>query len=231
MADERLELLRDNLAAMKRRIATACAASGRDQNEVTLVAVTKYAPLEDVRRLYELGVRDFGESRPQALWERHPQLPFDARWHMIGRFQTNKARRTLPLVSMVHSVDRWSLAETLSSLSAERDRRLPVTIQLNLTGEETKAGFAPEQFVEEFGRLLELPGLDIVGLMTMAKHEEEVERCRATFAELRQLRERLGERRALPVLSMGMSNDFDIAVQEGATHVRIGSALFAEPAT
>ena len=225
MSRERIDVLRDNLEAIRRRIAHACATAGRDPGEVTLVAVTKYAALEDIRLLYELGVRDFGESRPQSLWERHSQLPFDARWHMIGRFQTNKVRRTLPLVSFVHSVDRWSLAETISALAAERAQQLPVTIQVNLTGEETKAGFSTDEIRQEFERLAALPGLDVVGLMTMARHEEKVERCRPTFAALRQLRDELSERHPLPVLSMGMSNDFEIAIEEGATVARVGSAL------
>lgn len=231
MSEERLEVLRNNLDAIRGRIAHACVLRNRDPDDVTLVAVTKYAPLDDVHRLYELGVRDFGESRPQGLWDRQPQLPFDARWHMIGRFQTNKVRRTIPLLSFVHSVDRWSLAEALSAACAQRDRRIPVTIQANLTGEQTKGGFSDEELRQSFGRLVDLPGLDVQGLMTMARHEEEIERCRPTFEALASLRDDLAKQHPLPVLSMGMSNDFEIAIEEGATIVRVGSALFGDTST
>lgn len=223
-------VLATNLRSVKDRIAAACARVRRDPGGVTLVAVTKSVSATAIRALYDLGERDFAENRPQRLWRKQVQLPPDVRWHMIGHLQTNKVRRTLPTISVIHSVDRLTLAESLSKELNAIPRRLPAYIELNLTGETAKHGFSAAAVIDAYPRLIELPGLDYVGLMTMARLEETPERCRGTFAELRATRDRL--RRAFPTgpaldfLSMGMSGDFEVAIEEGATHVRIGTALF-----
>jgi hypothetical protein len=180
--------------------------------------------------LHALGVRDFGESRPQAIWERQSQLPSDVRWHLVGHWQTNKVRRTLPLVAMAHSIDRVGLAE-LVSIEAERvGRRLAVFIEVKLTDEDAKHGFLPDALREQYPRLVALPGLEVAGLMGMAAIAEEAEASRGAFASLRQLRDELRsfhpDGPTLEYLSMGMTQDFEIAIEEGATHVRVGSALF-----
>ncbi|MGL5094513.1 MAG: YggS family pyridoxal phosphate-dependent enzyme, partial [Planctomycetia bacterium] len=194
-----------------------------------LVAVTKQAPIDFVQGLYDLGVRRMAENRPQQLWEKAAALPSDVRWHMVGRFQTNKIARTLPAVALVHSVDRRSLAEALSAEAARAGIEVRCLLQVNVTGEETKGGFAPDEVAEVLAWAAALPGLRVDGLMTMARYEDEAEACRPTFQALRRLRDSAANRNGvgdLPILSMGMSNDFEPAVEEGATHVRIGSALF-----
>lgn len=195
-----------------------------------LVAVTKSASIDVLVELYGLGVREFAESRPQAIWERQPSLPADIRWHLVGHWQTNKVRRTLPLIATTHSIDRVSLAE-LVSIEAERvGRRLPVFLEVKLTDEAAKHGFLSDELREQFPLLATLAGLEVVGLMGMAAIAEEAEASRPAFASLRQLRDELRRRHpdgpALEFLSMGMTQDFEIAIEEGATHVRVGSALF-----
>ena len=224
-----------NLEAVRERIAGSCRRANRPPDAVTLIAVTKKVPIEFVRILHDLGQRKMGESRPQSLWEKFPQAPDDIRWHIIGHLQSNKVRRTLPMLATVDSLDRESLAEALCSEATRIDRRVPVLLEVNLTGETAKHGFSAEALVEAYPRLLERPGLQIEGLMAMARFDENVENCRPTFAELRQLRDQLRERFPngpdLPTLSMGMTNDFEIAIEEGATQVRVGSALFEGTST
>lgn len=227
---EPTRIIEQNLEAVRREIQAACQRCGRDFRDVTLIAVTKTVEWPHIRTLYGLGVRDFGESRPQALWDKCPKLPDDARWHLIGHLQTNKVRRTLPLVYSVHSVDRWNLAEAISNEAQRLGHFVNVALQVNLTGEQSKQGFTKSQLLDVYSKIVQLPSLNVTGLMTMARYEEESERCRPTFAALRELRDELRAQFTqgpeLPMLSMGMSNDFTIAIEEGATHVRVGSALF-----
>lgn len=224
------EFVEQNLGRLRERIAAACRRAGRTPEEVHLVAVTKSAPVEVVRDLYELGLRDFGESRPQAIWERRPLLPQDVRWHMIGHWQTNKVRRTLPLIETAHSIDRRPLAEAVSAEALRCGRRLPVMLEVKLAADERKHGFSPDELREQFLAILDLTGLQVVGLMTMAPWTSNVEECRGVFRGLRLLRDELRDavatRARLEFLSMGMSNDFETAIEEGATHVRIGGLLF-----
>jgi pyridoxal phosphate enzyme (YggS family) len=224
------ERLKSNLDEVRRRMAQASRRAGRAPEATALVAVTKTVDAEVARALHELGVRDLAENRPQALWEKADKLPYDVRWHLIGRLQTNKVRRTASRTSMIHSVDRTKLALALSDEAVRLGRRLSVCLEVNVTGESTKQGFSPQEVRQEFASLKSLPNLDVVGLMTMARFEDDPELCRPTFASLRELAEELAKGPTpLPaplLLSMGMSNDFEQAIAEGATHVRIGSALF-----
>lgn len=224
------QTIENNVRAVRAAIEGACRRAGRPTDSVTLVCVTKTVDAATARILYEIGERDLAENRPQALWEKQPQLPADARWHLIGHLQTNKVRRTLPLVEMIHSVDSVSLAQCVSSEAVRIGRPAQVLLETNVTGEESKHGFSPDALRSSFGQLIALPGLQIAGLMTMARLEDEVEACRPAFAALRLLRDELRSKHAagprLDVLSMGMSRDFVVAIEEGATHVRIGSALF-----
>lgn len=222
--------LAENVDAVLSRIRAACGRVGRDPKDVSLVAVTKYASFEAIAALYELGLRDFGENRPQALLARAEAMPTDVRWHLIGPLQSNKVRRTLPRVALLHSLDRCSLAEAVSMECQRAHRKVDALVQVNLTAEPQKHGFAVADLVELFPKLLKLPGLAIRGLMTMGRAEADADETRATFRELRRLRERLAGEFGVPLpqLSMGMSGDYDIAIEEGATLVRVGSALFAE---
>lgn len=216
-------LLADRLAAVEARIAAACARAGRDRADVTLIAVTKYVPPEVAALLPGLGVADLGESRPQELWRKAAAIPA-ARWHLIGHLQRNKLDKTVPLVSLTHSADSDRLLDALSEFGTKRGEPVPVLLEVNCSREANKGGFDPEHLPDITGR----PGIRVEGLMTMAAHADDPADCRPTFAELRTLRDGLRARtgRPLPHLSMGMSNDFEVAIEEGATHIRLGSVLF-----
>lgn len=224
---ERAEILRRNLATVQERIRQACVRAGRQTEEVTLVAITKYVDVTTARMLLDLGVRDLGENRPQELWAKAAAIP-EARWHLVGHLQRNKIARTLPLVHLIHSVDSLRLLEALEQASGERG--VDVLLEFNLSGERTKTGFAPESWPEVTALLPRLRNVRVRGLMTMAALHARPGEIRDTFARLRQMRDRyreaVGDPAAWPELSMGMSGDCEIAVEEGATLVRIGSALF-----
>jgi pyridoxal phosphate enzyme (YggS family) len=226
MAESR-ERIAANLAVVEDRLNAACRRAGRARSEVTLIAVTKTVSPEVAALLPELGIHDLGESRPQELWRKAAIVP-GVRWHLIGHLQRNKLERTLPLVERIHSVDSLRLLEALEEACAQKARTLPALLELNVSREASKHGFAPEDVSELAARLVELQHIRIEGLMTMAAYEEEVERTRPTFQALRELRDRLAAElgRPLPHLSMGMSNDFEIAIEEGATLVRLGTVLF-----
>jgi PLP dependent protein len=232
-----------NLAAVRERIARACERCDRDPASVRLVAVTKYARLEWVRAAIDLGLRDLGENRPQQLIERAEQFGHAAheaeselpRWHLIGPLQRNKARKLLPFATWIHSVDSVKLLESIHRIAfvEEQWSSLPkLLLELNVSGETQKGGFRPEELDE--GRLIAGLGdaawqrLPIAGLMTMAPLVDDAEQARPVFRELRSLRDRWQEAtgRPLPELSMGMSGDFEVAIEEGTTQVRIGSALW-----
>ena len=218
--------LADNLQHVKADIASACARLGRDPSEVTLVAVTKYAELAWVRRLIELGVRDLGESRPQQLAERAKQFPSDVRWHLIGHLQRNKVLSVLPRAALIHSVDSLRLLERISTIAADLSQRPRVLLEVNASGEAAKDGLTVAELTSQWNALQAVPQINIVGLMTMAPLADDPEVARPVFRALRQLRNDLATHVPLTELSMGMSGDFTVAIEEGATLVRIGSRLF-----
>jgi PLP dependent protein len=223
-------LLSDRIAAVQSRIAAACSRAGRPPGEVTLVAVTKTISPAVASFLPELGVLELGESRPQELWRKASEVPGRVHWHLVGHLQRNKIERTLPLVHLIHSVDSPRLLDALEAEAARRRRRVAALLEINASGEENKHGFAPQEACSLGPRLAELEWVEVEGLMTMARQEEDPERCRPTFRLVRELRERLQAglpaRIRLERLSMGMTNDFEVAIEEGATLVRIGTALF-----
>jgi pyridoxal phosphate enzyme (YggS family) len=223
-------LLRERLQAVEARLAAACARAGRRREEVTLVAVTKTIPAEVAAALANLGVLDLGENRPQELWHKAAALPPGVRWHLVGHLQRNKIERTLPLVHLLHSVDSMRLLAALEAEAAKHDRTVPVLLEINASREASKHGFAPEELPALVPDLQRLQRVRILGLMTMAAYEEDPEQCRPTFAEVRRLRDLLRSQLPPPhqveQLSMGMSNDFEVAVEEGATFVRLGTVLF-----
>ncbi len=223
------EILKERLASVNERITAAAARAGRRREDVTLVAVTKTVSVEVAQIVYEMGQRDFGESRPQELWKKQAALPH-ARWHMIGHLQRNKIDKTIPLVSLVHSVDSERLLTALHEFGSKRNHPVPLLLEVNCSREENKGGLSPETLNAVADTALSLSGVQLQGLMTMAAYHEDPNRCRPAFAELRELRDALRVRTgaALPHLSMGMSNDFEIAIEEGSTMVRIGSTLFEE---
>lgn len=225
-----LDTLRRHLAAVQQGIATACVQAGRPTDSVQLVAVSKYAELEAVRGLYELGHRDFGESRPQQLVERARQLPADIRWHLIGHLQRNKVALVLPYVTLIHSVDSQRLLEQIDRDAAKLNLSPRVLLEVNVSGEVSKDGFAPDELRTAWPQLLTYPHVQIMGLMTMAPLLDDPQAARPFFARLRELRDELATAdHPLPTLSMGMSGDYAAAIAEGATVVRVGSRLFEAP--
>ncbi|MCC7421538.1 MAG: YggS family pyridoxal phosphate-dependent enzyme [Planctomycetaceae bacterium] len=221
--------LAENLAVIRQRMADACARSGRAADAVRLIAVTKSGSIEAVQQLVDLGVTELGESRPQQLLDRAAVIHGDVRWHLIGHLQRNKARRIIPAIACIHSIDSLRLLQTLESIAGELGVRLQGLLEVNVSGEEAKDGFAPDELLASVDALAGLQHVQIKGLMTMAPYSEDPETARPVFAALRTFRDQLAARlpsHALAELSMGMSGDFEVAIEEGATLVRVGSSLF-----
>jgi PLP dependent protein len=222
--------LAENLEQIRNRIAAACERSGRDPDSVTLLAVTKTHAPEVVNEAVRLGLTLFGENKVQEAKAKIPLCPGRARWHMIGHLQTNKCRDAVELFEMVQGVDSYHLAEELNRRADQAAKNLPILLEVNIVGEASKFGYKPEQLLADFSRLNELPRIQIHGLMTIPPWTPLPEKVRPAFRRLRELRteceQRLGA--PLPHLSMGMSGDFEVAIEEGATLVRIGTALFGE---
>jgi pyridoxal phosphate enzyme (YggS family) len=223
--------LRENLPRVQEAIEKATVRSGRESGCVTLVAVTKSHPLEALQAALSVGLTDLGENRLEEMEGKVGTLGRDAAtWHMIGHIQSRKARLAVELSHLIHSVDTMKLGRRISTFAQELERTVPVLVQVNASGEEVKSGFSVDEATERVHELLELPGLEIRGLMTMAPFVEEEGVLRGTFSNLRRVHERLGllpEYRGAE-LSMGMTNDFELAVEEGSTMVRVGTALFGE---
>lgn len=241
MTARRMSRIAENLQAVRDRIAAAAKRSGRTAEDVTLVAVTKYVDLMAIQALVEAGCTELGESRPQALWskaaaigdwlrEARPPQAREVRWHMIGHLQRNKVEQTLPLVSLVHSGDSLRLITALDQAASKIGRKASVLIEVNVSGDETKHGFRPDEIEPLLPQLAALEHVAIPGLMCMAAREGDEDVARRNFVQLRELRDRLRKdapaRISLDELSMGMSDDYEIAIEEGATIVRVGSALF-----
>lgn len=228
MTDPLVDRIRNNLAHIRSRIVAAADRAQRVPTEITLVAVTKYASEAAVRALYHVGHRDFGESRPLQLVSRAEQFPADVRWHLIGHLQRNKADRVVPIADRIHSVDSLRLLHCLDEVAAKKNCRPAVMMEVNISGETSKDGYAPEILWKDWPDISSVTHVDILGLMTMAPLDADVDRVRAVFRGLRELRDELAERGPfpLPELSMGMSGDYEVAIEEGATHIRIGSAIF-----
>ena len=222
--------LAERVAEVQRQVAAAAAASDRDPAEITIIAVCKTAPRESVDAAIDLGLRHFAENRVQdALRKFEAPLPAGCDLHLIGHLQTNKARPAVGLFDVIETVDRPSLISALEKEAARLEKRLPVLIQVNIAGEEQKAGCAPQEAHGLLAALTASSWLEPQGFMTMAPLVADPEEVRPVFRGLRELRDRLQEQFAdvpLPILSMGMSNDYPIAIAEGATLVRVGRAIF-----
>lgn len=220
--------LEASIQAVRQRIEAACARAGREPNSVTLVAVTKGQPPEAVCAAAGLGLSLFGENKVQEAKAKIPLCPGKLRWHMLGHLQTNKCRDAVDLFEMVQSVDSLRLAEELNKRAEQAARRLPVLLEVNAVGEASKFGCRPDQLLADLDRINALPRLEIQGLMTVPPWTREPEDVRPVFRQMRELKGRCEERLGapLPHLSMGMTGDFEVAIEEGATMVRIGTALF-----
>jgi PLP dependent protein len=221
--------IRENLNAVLSRIGEAAQRSGRDPSSVSLVAVTKRNPPEAIRPLVDAGALDLGENYPQELWSKVEALAdLPVRWHLIGHLQGNKAKKTLAMVRMIHAVDSLKLLKSLDELAPTLDELPRVCLQVNVSGEDSKHGWDPETLPIDADAIASCRKIPIVGLMTIAGYGTSNDEARPAFARLRQLRDHLRAATglALPELSMGMSGDYEAAIEEGATFVRVGSALF-----
>jgi len=226
------ERLKANLDGVRSRVHRAAERARRDPVDITLVAVTKYAPDEAVKELAALGVLDLGESRPQLL-EARLQLAPSSRWHLIGHLQRNKVRPVLPLTTLIHSVDSLRLLERIGLVAGELGVTARVLLEVNVAREESKDGFTVDDLKSQWTDSLAVKNVELCGLMTIAPLADDLEDARPVFRGLRELRDELRmktlspERSAvLSELSMGMSGDFEVAIEEGATLIRVGSALF-----
>jgi PLP dependent protein len=218
-----------NLSNIRERVAQAAQRAGRRAEDITLVAVSKTHPAESILAAYEAGVRHFGENRVQEWEAKQPRVAnLDAIWHLIGHLQSNKARRAAHLFRRVDSLDDLALAKKLHAAADAEGKCLPVLIEVHLGGEETKSGIAESELASLAASIAPFAHLDFAGLMTIPPFFEEAERVRPYFRKLRELRDGLSRQlgRPLPILSMGMSHDFEIAIEEGATEIRLGTALF-----
>jgi len=224
-------LIASNLAEIRERIARSAARAGRAAEDITLVAVSKTFPPEAIRSAFELGLRQFGENRVQE-WEskRAAVADLDATWHLIGHLQSNKARRAASLFNRVDSVDSLALAQKLDAAAASEAKRLQVLIEVHQGGEETKSGVPEADLPALAENIVRLQNLELLGLMTIPPYFDKPEQVRPYFQKLRTLRDQVCLQIGMPLnaLSMGMSHDFEIAIEEGATEIRVGTALFGE---
>lgn len=226
-------MIRENMDQVREKIEQACERSGRDVSEVTLIAVSKTKPLEMLQEAYEAGARDFGENKVQELMDKIPNMPSDVRWHMIGHLQRNKVKYIVDKVYMIHSVDSLRLAEEISKEAVKRNLTVNILVEVNVAQEESKFGAAPGEAARLVLDIAKLPGLCVRGLMTIAPYVENPEENRKYFKNLKQLsvdimRKNTDNIYVGEILSMGMTGDYTVAVEEGATHVRVGTGIFGE---
>jgi pyridoxal phosphate enzyme (YggS family) len=223
-----VSLFADNLNSIQQRIRAACERAVRATDSVMLLAVSKSHPPETIRAAADCGQMFFGENKIQEAKAKIPLCPGKCRWHFIGHLQSNKVRDAVELFEMIQSVDSFNLAQEINKRCEQAAKKMPVLLEVNVAGEASKSGYAPEKLLAELKELNNLPRIEIHGLMTVPPWAPEMEKARPHFCRLRELKmqceEILGA--PLPHLSMGMSGDFEVAIEEGATLVRIGTALF-----
>ncbi len=219
----------DAIHKVEEKIIAACERSHRNTEDVKLIAVSKTHPSERIAEAYQTGVRVFGESRAQEFKDKILKLPEDIEWHFIGHLQKNKIKYVVPVATLIHSIDSLRLAQSIGEFAASRDTEASILMEVNTTSEEAKFGFPPDQAIEAFLQINEMSGLRLRGLMTMAPFVSDPELIRASFKALAGIREKLSshvDAENVSELSMGMSQDFEIAIEEGSTMVRIGTAIF-----
>ena len=223
-------MLKDRLEEVEERIQEACRRAGRDRSEVTLIAVSKTKPAEVLKEAYDLGIRVFGENKVQELTEKYEVLPKDIRWHMIGHLQTNKVKYIADKVELIHSVDSLKLAETIEKEAAKRNRTIDILVEVNVAEEESKFGLKVEEVIPFIEKVAGFSHINVRGLMTIAPFVENPEKNRSVFADLRKLSVDITEKNIdnvnVSILSMGMTNDYEVAIEGGATMVRVGTGIF-----
>lgn len=225
-------MLIDQYKLVKENVKAACEKAGRDPKEVTVIAVSKTKPLSMIEELMDCGVMDFGENKVQEIMKKYEEIKSPVRWHMIGHFQTNKVKYIVDKVALVHSVDSIKLARQISKEALKHKIQVPVLIQVNLAREKTKSGFMEEDLYSALEEISSLPGVFVQGLMQIAPFVENPENNRVYFRRMRQLfvdiKEKNFDNIAMNILSMGMTNDYQVAVEEGSTMVRVGTGIFGE---
>ena len=225
-------MITENLEQVKKNIRDACLAAGRDPGEVTLIAVSKTKPTELLQEAYDAGARDFGENKVQEIMDKYPQLPADIRWHMIGHLQRNKVKYIVDKAAMIHSVDSFRLAQTIEQKAAKHEVQVPILLEVNVAEEESKFGLKMDEVLPLIERIAEFPHIKVCGLMTIAPFVENAEENRMFFRQLKKLSVDIEAKNinnvSMSVLSMGMTGDYQVAVQEGATMVRVGTGIFGE---
>ena len=225
-----MNTIRDHLNEVRENIQKACEKAGRSPQEVTLIAVSKTKPLFMLEEAYEAGARDVGENKVQEILEKHPKMPEDARFHMIGHLQRNKVKQVLPHAVLIHSVDSYRLAEQISQEAGKLGITAKILLEVNVAKEESKFGMMPEDVEEMAGQIAALPHLQIEGLMTIAPFVDDPEKNRPVFRKLYQLSVDIKKKNIdnvnMGVLSMGMTGDYQVAVEEGSTMIRVGTGIF-----
>ncbi len=224
----------EGLKEALKQITEAAENAGRDPRDVTLIAVGKTKPASMIREAYDLGIRDFGENKVQELTAKYEELPKDIRWHMIGHLQSNKVKYIVDKVALIHSVDSLKLAKVIEKEAAKKGvEHIDILLEVNVSGEESKFGMTPDELLEQIDEFLALERVRVLGLMTIAPFTEDPEESRPHFRRLRQLSVDIQQQNRhnnidVARLSMGMSGDFRIAIEEGASYVRIGTMIFGE---
>jgi pyridoxal phosphate enzyme (YggS family) len=223
-------MVAENLAQVQKNIEESCRNVNRDPGEVTLIAVSKTKPVEMLREAYDAGARVFGENKVQEIVDKYDHMPSDVKWHMIGHLQRNKVKYIVDKVAMIHSVDSFRLAETIEKEAAKKNVTVPILIEVNVAQEESKYGLKPEEVLPFIEEIADFSHIQIKGLMTIAPYVENAEENREIFRELKKLSVDIAAKNinnvTMSVLSMGMTGDYLVAVQEGATMVRVGTGIF-----
>ena len=223
-------MVAENLVQVQKNIEESCGNVNRDPGEVTLIAVSKTKPVEMLREAYDAGARVFGENKVQEIVDKYDHMPSDVKWHMIGHLQRNKVKYIVDKVAMIHSVDSFRLAETIEKEAAKKNVTVPILIEVNVAQEESKYGLKPEEVLPFIEEIADFSHIQIKGLMTIAPYVENAEENREIFRELKKLSVDIAAKNinnvTMSVLSMGMTGDYMVAVQEGATMVRVGTGIF-----
>ena len=225
-------MINENLMQVRKNIEAACQKAGRNPEEVTLIAVSKTKPVPMLEEAYQAGSRDFGENKVQEIMDKYPVLPDDIRWHMIGHLQRNKVKYIVDKVSLVHSVDSLRLAEEISRQAEKKQTELDILVEVNIAQEESKFGTSRAEAAQLVEEIAKLPCIHVKGLMTIAPFVEHPEENRKYFRQIKELSVDIEKKNldnvSMSVLSMGMTNDYMVAVEEGATMVRVGTGIFGE---
>ncbi|WP_026891313.1 YggS family pyridoxal phosphate-dependent enzyme [Lacrimispora aerotolerans] len=223
-------MILENLEEVNKRILSACEKAGRDPKEVTLIAVSKTKPASMIEEAYGAGVRDFGENKVQELCEKHKELPQDIKWHMIGHLQRNKVKQIIGKTVLIHSVDSLRLAEQIEEEAGKQDLIIDILLEINVAEEDSKFGFKLEEAESAILKIATFPHVRIKGLMTIAPFVENSEENRSVFKKLRQfyvdMQRKNIDNVSMSLLSMGMTGDYEVAIEEGATLVRVGTGIF-----